>query len=171
MAAYQARLGPIDPRKQVFVAATDTFVRAVNITFSEIARDYGVYVVVSNNQAAYRQTSNPAEVAVFADPQAQPTDTAYVATSQRVTNTTFLWGPDVVNRSAPDGNQNLLFANEKVPLTPLEKDLIGLDEGPRSVRRPRRTQVALRSLASKWAWRPPILPSPTDTRSENVRGL
>ena len=132
VAAYQARLGPIDPRKQVFVAATDTFVRAVNITFSEIARDYGVYVVVSNNQAAYRQTSNPAEVAVFADPQAQPTDTAYVATSQRVTNTTFLWGPDVVNRSAPDGNQNLLFANEKVPLTPLEKDLIGLDEGPRS---------------------------------------
>lgn len=132
VAAYQSTLGPIDPRKQVFVAATDTFVRAVNITFSEIARDYGVYVVVSNNQAPYRQTSNRAEIALFADPQVQPTDTAFVATSQRVTNTTFLWGPDVVDPLAPDGSQNLLFANEKVPLTPLEKDLIGLDEGPRS---------------------------------------
>lgn len=132
IAAYQARFGPIDPRKQVFVGATDTFVRAVNITFSEVARDYGVYVVVSNNQARYRQTRNPVEVAMFADPQVQPTDTAFVATGPRVTNTTFLWGPDDVNPDAPAGNRNLLFSNEKVPLTALEKDLIGLDEGPRS---------------------------------------
>jgi hypothetical protein len=132
IAAYQARFGPIDPRKQVFIAATDTFVRAVNITFGEIARDYGVYVVVSNNQAPYRQTHNPVEVALFADPQVQPTDTAFVATGTRVTNTTFLWGPEDVDPNAAEGSRNLLFANEKVPLTALEKDLIGLDEGPRS---------------------------------------
>ncbi len=131
IAAYQARFGPIDPRKQLFVAATDTFARAVNVTFSDIAKQYGVYVVVSNNQATYRETHNPVEVALFSDPSVR-TDVAYVATSSRVTNSTFLWGPDDVDRSAPDGMKNLLFRNEKVPLTALEKDLIGLDEGPRS---------------------------------------
>ncbi|MEI2644177.1 MAG: hypothetical protein V9G10_18235 [Candidatus Nanopelagicales bacterium] len=131
IAAYQARFGPIDPRKQLFVAATDTFARAVNVTFSDIAKQYGVYVVVSNNQATYRETHNPVEVALFSDPSVR-TDVAYVATSSRVTNSTFLWGPDDVDRRAPDGMKNLLFRNEKVPLTALEKDLIGLDEGPRS---------------------------------------
>jgi hypothetical protein len=130
VSAYQLRFGPIDPRKEVFVAATDTFVRAVMVTFSEIARDYGAYVVISNNQASYRETHDPVEVALFADPQVQPTDTAYVATSARVTNSTFLWGPEDVNPEAPDGSENLLFVNEKVPLTPLEELYIGLDNGP-----------------------------------------
>jgi hypothetical protein len=40
-AAYQAMLGPVDPRKQVLLAATDTFARAFSHTFSDIARDYG----------------------------------------------------------------------------------------------------------------------------------
>ncbi len=130
VSAYQAMFGPIDPRKELFVAATDTFVRAVNITFSEIAKDYGVYVVISNNQAPYRETHNPAEVALFADPAVQPTDTAYVATSQTVTNTTFFWGPKDVDPSAPDGMTNQLFANHKVPLTAFESGILGLNEGP-----------------------------------------
>lgn len=132
VSAYQARFGPVDPRKQVFLAATDTFARTVNISFSELAKEYGVYVVVSNNQARYRETHNPVAVALFADPEVQPTDTAFVATSDRVTNTTFLWGPEDVDPAAPAGNRNLIFRNEKVPLTPLEKDLVGLDEGPAS---------------------------------------
>lgn len=130
IAAYQARFGAVDPRKQVLLAATDTFVRAFSRTFSEIARDYGVYVVAGNNQARYRETHDPVEVALFADPSAQPTDTAYVAVDDRVPNTTFLWAPYDVNPNAPEFERNLLFRNEKVPLTALEKDLLGLDEGP-----------------------------------------
>ncbi|SDR97284.1 RDD family protein [Paraoerskovia marina] len=130
IAAYQARFGGVDPRKQAMLAATDTAVRSFARTFSEIASDYGVYVVASNNMADYRVTTDPAEVAIFADPEAQPTDRAYVATSSRVTNSTFLWGPDVVDPDAPDYLTNLLAKNEKIPLTPLELDLLGLDEGP-----------------------------------------
>ncbi|GHJ48103.1 carbon-nitrogen hydrolase family protein [Catellatospora sp. TT07R-123] len=130
IAAYQARFGGVDPRKQVLLAATDTFVRAFSRTFSEIARDYGVYVVASNNQARYRVSHDPAEVALFADPAYRTTGTAYVATEARVPNATFLWGPDEVRPDAPDFERNLLFRNEKVPLTPLELDLLGLDEGP-----------------------------------------
>lgn len=69
-------------------------------------------------------------MALFADPAVLPTDEAYVAVSQRVTNATFLWGPEIVDPTAPRGERNLLFRNEKMPLTALELDLLGLDEGP-----------------------------------------
>lgn len=130
VAAYQARFGPIDPRKQVFVAATDTFARAFSQTFSDIARDYGVYVVASNNQAEYRASGDPAEIALFADPDLGPVSEVYVATSPRVTNQTVLWGPRDVDPAAPAGERNLLFRNHKVPITQIERDLIALDEGP-----------------------------------------
>ena len=130
VAAYQALLGPIDPRKEVLVAATDTFVRAFSITFSDIARDYGIYVVAANNQATYRETRNPAEVALFADPDVHNPGVAYVATSRRVANTAFLWGPKVLHPPAPTGERNLIFRNEKVPLTSIEQTLLALDSGP-----------------------------------------
>lgn len=130
IAAYQLRFPLVDVRKQPFLAATDTFVRAFSKTFSDIAKDYGVYVVAGNNQAKYRATHNPLEVALFADPAALPTDTAYVATDSRVTNTTFLWGPQDSNPSAAPFERNLLARNEKVPLTDMEKDILGLDAGP-----------------------------------------
>jgi hypothetical protein len=129
IAAYQARFGPIDPRKQVFVAATDTFARAFSQTFSDIARDYHLYVVASNNQPDYRASTDAADVALFRDPSVT-TGPAYVATSQHVANTTFLWGPRDVRPRAPDGERNLLFRNEKVPLTSLETSLLDLDPGP-----------------------------------------
>jgi hypothetical protein len=130
VAAYQAMFGPIDPRKQVFVAATDTFARAYSQTFSDIARDYKVWVVASNNMARYRASRDPAEIALFGDPELQPLDEVYVATSARITNQTAIWAPYDVDPAAPAGEKNLLFRNDKVPLTSLEKDLIALDEGP-----------------------------------------
>ncbi|HUR41276.1 MAG TPA: hypothetical protein VM240_08920 [Verrucomicrobiae bacterium] len=130
VAAYQAMFGPIDPRKQVFVAATDTFARAYSQTFSDIARDYGVWVVASNNQPRYRASRDPTEIALFGDPELQPLTEVYVATSPRVTNQTAIWAPHDVNPDAPAGEKNLQFVNDKVPLTSLEKDLIAIDEGP-----------------------------------------
>lgn len=130
VATYQARFGPIDPRKQVFVAATDTFARAFSQTFSDIARDYGVYVVATNNQPRYEASSDPVDIALFADPDLGDVAEVYVATSPVVTNQTVLWGPRDVATDAPAGERNLLFRNDKVPLTSLERDLIALDEGP-----------------------------------------
>jgi len=127
VAAYQALFAPVDPRKQVLLAATDTFVRAFSTTFSDIARDYGVYVVASNNMATYRETHDPAEVALFGDPEAND-GRAFVATSGRVPNATFLWGPKDTHPTGPAGSKNLLFRNEKVPLTSTEQTLLALDE-------------------------------------------
>ncbi|MDP9142352.1 MAG: hypothetical protein M3O62_16385 [Pseudomonadota bacterium] len=128
--AYQLRLGPIDPRKQLFVAATDTSARAFSQTFSDIARDYGVYVVASNNQPRYRASRDPVDIALFADPDLAAVDEVYVATTAVVTNQTVLWGPTDLYPDAPKGETNLLFRNDKVPLTDIELNLLGLDEGP-----------------------------------------
>lgn len=130
IAAAQALLGPIDPRKQVFVGATDTFARAYMQTFSDIARDYGVYVVASNNHPRYRASRDAAEIALFQDPDLPPVDEVYIATSATVTNQTDLWGPLEVHPNAPAGEKNLLFRNDKVPLTDIETTLLALDEGP-----------------------------------------
>ena len=130
VAAYQAMFPVIDPRKEIFVAATDTFARAFSQTFSGIARDYGVYVVASNNMPRYRASKEPADVLLFKDPELANVDEVYVATSAHVANTTFLWGPLDIHPEAPRGETNLLFRNEKVPLTDIEKTLIALDEGP-----------------------------------------
>lgn len=130
IAAYQLRYGPIDPRKQVFVGATDTFARAFVQTFSDIARDYGVYVVASNSMAPYRASTDPADIALFKDPDLPQVSEVYVATSARVTNSAFLWGPRDLHADAPAGEKNLLFRNEKVPLTSFEQDDLALDAGP-----------------------------------------
>jgi hypothetical protein len=130
VAAYQAMFGPIDPRKEVLVAETDTFVRAFDRTFSDLAKRFGVYLVASNNQASYRETHSPLLVRTFGDPSVPDLRTAYVATSPKVYNTTFLWGPRDVHPTAPDGARNLLFRNEKVPLTSLESTILDLDPGP-----------------------------------------
>ncbi len=132
IAEYQRRFGPIDPRKQVFVGATDTMVRAYSQTFADIARDYGVYAVASNNMARYEASTDPLDLALFADPDLEEVTEVYVATSPTVTNQTAIWGPEDVDPDAPAGERNLLFRNDKVPLTPIEKDLIALDEGPAS---------------------------------------
>jgi predicted amidohydrolase len=121
IAAYRTRFGPIDARKAVFLAATDTFVRAFDETFADIARDYRVYVVAGNSQAAYRPSNDAQDVATFRDP-AITTGPAYVATSSRVTNDAIVWGPD----------GNVVLRNEKIPLTNLESTVYHLDEGPRS---------------------------------------
>jgi glycerophosphoryl diester phosphodiesterase len=131
VAAYQAALGPIVPTKEVFVAATDTLARAFSQTFASAARDYGVYVIASNNQPTYRESFATADVAAYRDPEIR-SGPAYVATSQVVRNTTFLWGPKDVHPNAPDGETNLLFRNGKVPLTPFEADDLMLDQGPTS---------------------------------------
>lgn len=130
IAEYQRRFGPIDPRKQAFIGATDTMVRAYTQTFSDIARDYGVHVVATNNMAEYEASSDPLDIALFRDPDLDEVDEVYVATSPTVTNQTAIWGPGDVDPDGPPGERNLLFKNHKVPITSLEADLLAIDEGP-----------------------------------------
>src|SRR5690625_1335292 len=122
MGAYAQRFGEQDLTKLLFLASTDTSVRAFNTTFSDIARDYGVYVVAGHNQAQFSETDDPGLVGVFADPQSDA-DTAFVATDSAITNNTYLWGPNDVRHEGPVCQRNLMFTNRKIPLTPIEQAL------------------------------------------------
>ncbi len=125
---YGTSLGRLDGAAAPFVLGTDTIARTFMGTFSRAARRHGLYVVAANDQAPFRQTRSRAAVRRLAPRGAR---SAYVATSAKVYNSVFLWGPRNVRRSGPDVQRNVLASNRKVPLTPIEQ-AIGLTAGPRT---------------------------------------
>lgn len=112
-----------------FVAATDTFVRVFMTTMADEARRYGVYIVASNTQAPFGLTSDPRVVAALHDPGTHGVRAVYAPTAGVAYDQTFLWGPRVVHRGAPDPVANLIAVNRKVPLTSFEAAL-GFAPGP-----------------------------------------
>ena len=128
--AYEARFGgAISSPVAAFVGATDTVVRAFVQTFSREARRYGIYLVGAMDLPSFRQSSKPADVQTFRDPDYPPPPFVYVATSPRVYNEVFMWGPHDVRRTGPVALRNVVASNLKVPLTPLEQE-IGFSPGP-----------------------------------------
>jgi len=129
VAAYQTRFqNSGSPVSTGFVAATDTFVRGWMQVFSDMARRYGVYILGSNNQPRFRESTTASEVAVFGDPEASPRS-AYVAIDGKVFNEVFMWGPDDVQREGPRLLRNVVAQNKKVPLTPIERDQFQISPG------------------------------------------
>ncbi|HVE69431.1 MAG TPA: glycerophosphodiester phosphodiesterase family protein, partial [Solirubrobacteraceae bacterium] len=130
-AAYQARFPALNPVSGVFVAATDTFARGWMQVFSDMARRYGVYILGSNNQPLFRESTDPAEIAAFADPDLpSPPPSVFVATSPEVYNEVFMWGPSDVRSAGPRPLRNVVARNKKVPVTPIE-ETINVAPGPR----------------------------------------
>jgi hypothetical protein len=130
LAAYEARFGSaLHPLSAAFVAATDTFARGWMQTFSDMARRYGVYIVGSNDQAPFRESTDPRDIATFSDPDLPRPESVYVATSPNVYNEVFMWGPREVTDQGPAPLRNVVASNRKLPLTPIE-DQIQLTPGP-----------------------------------------
>jgi hypothetical protein len=129
IAVYRARFPDLNPVNAAFVAATDTFARGWMQTFSDMARRYGVYILGSNNQAPFRESSDPADIAALADPDEPRPSSVYVATDTRVYNEVFMWGPEDVREGGPRPLRNVVASNRKVPLTPIEQ-LLQLSPGP-----------------------------------------
>jgi hypothetical protein len=77
----------------------------------------------------FRQSSSPRDVAVFHDPDRPRPKFVYLATSPRVHNEVFMWGPHDVRHTGPAVLRNVVARNLKVPLTPLENE-IGFTPGP-----------------------------------------
>jgi hypothetical protein len=99
-------------------------------TFADVAKRYGVYILGSNNQAPFRESTDPAEIAAFADPDLpEAPGSVFVATEPEVYNEVFLWGPRDVRRDGPAPLRNVVSTNKKVPLTPIEQ-LLNLTPGP-----------------------------------------
>lgn len=113
LAAYRARFGGMPPLAEDFVAVTDTFGRGWMATFAALARKYRIYLIGSNTQAHFRPSTDPSDIATFADPDLRDPKLAYVATGPQVYNETFLWRP----------TGRIVASNRKVPLTPIEQAL------------------------------------------------
>jgi hypothetical protein len=120
LAAYRARFPALNPISGTFVAATDTFVRGFMQTFSDIAKRYGIYILGSSDQAPFRESTDPSDIQTFHDPDLPPPRSVYVATSDRVYNEVFMWGPRDVRGDGPQPLRNLVASNRKVPLTDIE---------------------------------------------------
>src|SRR5688572_19222251 len=113
LAAYRSRFPGMSPISGSFVAATDTYARGWMQTFSDIAKRYGVYILGSNNQAPFRESSDPADIDTFADPDIPRPDSVFVATSAAVYNEVFMWGPDDVRSSGAPMLRNVVAQNKK----------------------------------------------------------
>jgi hypothetical protein len=127
--AYRQRFPQLSPVSGVFVAATDTFARGWMKTFSDLARRYDVYILGSNNQAEFRESTDPADIETFADPDGPRPKSVFVATGPAVHNEVFMWGPRDVRKTGPRLMRNVVARNKKVPLTPIEQTL-ELTPGP-----------------------------------------
>ena len=123
LAAYRSRFPELSPVSGVFVAATDTFARGWMQVFSDIARRYDVYILGSNNQAPFRESTDPGDIETFADPDHPRPDSVFVATAPEVYNEVFMWGPRDVRTGGAPMLRNVVARNKKVPLTPIEQTL------------------------------------------------
>ena len=136
MAAYRARFPDMGFLESQFIAPTDTFARGWMQTFSDMARRYDVYIVGSNTQAPFRESTDPADIEAFRDPDLPRPDSVFVATDDVVYNEVFMWGPRTVDPGAPKPLRNVVVSNRKVPLTSLEIQLEispGASTGPEAI--------------------------------------
>lgn len=138
LAYYQARYFPgLNPVSGIFVGATDTFARGWMKTFSDLSKKHNLYMLGSNNQAPFRASTDPADIAALADPDLpEPPPFVYVATEDKVYNEVFMWAPRNVRKTGPDVLRNMVVSNRKVPLTSLEITLQispGAATGPEAV--------------------------------------
>ena len=136
VAAYEARFPGSGAVETSFVAPTDTFARGWMQVFSDMARRYDVWILGSNTQAPFRESRDPAEVSLFADPDLPEPESVYVATEGNAYNEVFMWGPRDVRKEGPLPLRNVVAQNRKVPLTQLEIQLEispGASKGPDAV--------------------------------------
>lgn len=140
---YRSRFGFGHPIGDLFVAATDTFYRALYETFRELALTYGVYVTVSGDLAPARRVEeedDPTLVALLRDPDEPGRGYAYEAVSAEVRNAVFLFGPDgeiivpradgSTLRSPSETDGVILPSTTKAYLVPLESQLLGVRATP-----------------------------------------
>lgn len=135
------------PNERLVISLTDTLQRAFQ-TFSEIAKQYEVYVAVSSDFAPAERSDDPADMAVFADPDLDDVQSVFVATEGAAYN----WGIYF----DPEGEEIGRVA--KSYLVPAEEDLLSLTHGSLEQAIPVVLPFARTAMViSKDAWMPGLL--------------
>jgi hypothetical protein len=94
---YKAKFPGQPLIRNLVLALTDTFYRAVYETFRELATTHGVYLAVGTNMAPARRVEaadDPALVALLRDPDEPGRTYAYEAVAPFAPNTTLVFTPD-----------------------------------------------------------------------------
>ncbi len=136
----------IDIPRRIFLSLTDTIWRAVDQTFSSIADDYDVWVLTSANVAEVEESTDPADLDLWADPDLEEVESVYVPVDRHVYNTAIIYDPD----------GELVARVHKPFLTAGEEVELALSYGSLESLRP--VQVGPERLGvftSKDAWMPP----------------
>jgi predicted amidohydrolase len=144
---YERRHPELELNEILFLAISDTFYRAYQ-TFPEIARAYGVHVVLSTDLAPAEQTSDPEAIEALTDPDLEEVEAVWVATEPATYNFG-IW-------IDPEGEE--IARVPKTYLTPDEEGLLGLTHGPLREVRPVDLGFARTGMViSKDAWMPDVL--------------
>ncbi len=144
---YGERYPDTTANARLVISLTDTLQRAFQ-TFSEIAKQYGVYVAVSSDFAPAALSRDPNEIAALADPDLVGVESVYVATEGAAYNWGIYFGPDgeEIGRVA------------KSYLVPAEEDLLNLTHGTLEQAVPLELPFARTGMViSKDAWMPGLL--------------
>lgn len=131
--------------RHIFLTLTDTLWRAVDTTFSGIARDFGVWVLTSANVAEVEERFDAESIEVWADPDLEDVESVFVPADRNVYNSAIIYDPD----------GQLLTRVHKPFLTQTEEMELGLSYGPLTTFRPVELGPArLGIFTSKDAWMP-----------------
>ena len=144
---YGERYPGTTPNARLVIALTDTLQRAF-LTFSEIAKQYGVYVAVSSDFAPAELSDDPNDVEALADPDLEDVERVFVATEGAAYNWGIYFGPDgeEIGRVA------------KSYLVPAEEVTLGLTHGSLEQALPVELPFARTGMViSKDAWMPGLL--------------
>lgn len=117
---YLQRWPGVSFNRAVTLAIADTMARAMTETYPALAREYGVYLSACTLMPRVRSSSDPADVALIADPDLSGVASVWVPQDEHVYNVCYVWDPE--------GEE--VGATRKVNLTPLEIDLLDLSPAP-----------------------------------------
>ncbi len=116
---YLKKFPDLSPQRYLFLALTDTLWRPFYNTFSTLARAYNSYVLSCTNVAEAISSTDPQDIALLGDPDFPERRDVYVAKSEHVWNTCFLFNPE----------GEIVHRTKKVYLVPEEKELLDLTNG------------------------------------------
>ena len=114
---YKEKFKNLSIQRNLFLALTDSLWRPFFNTFSQLAKEYKIYIISCTNVAEVKKVSEP-DLYFLKDPSVQ-SDYVYVAENEDVWNTCFLFNTD----------GNIVYKVKKVHLVPEEESLLDLSRG------------------------------------------
>jgi hypothetical protein len=120
--AYLDRWPDVSFNRAVTLAISDTMARAFFATYPALAREHGVYLSACTLMPRVRPSSDPADLALLADPDLPDVASVWVPEDENVYNVCYMWDPE--------GQE--VGVTRKVNLTDLEIELLDLSPAPLS---------------------------------------